>query len=545
MKTITFIFSLVVALNVSGQNILEAESKAAKATLFLNGAQVHRTAKVNLQKGSNIVKLVGLRQNISGNSIIVEGNSAFTIVSVEFKQNYLRKAEELFEYKDLNAQREKLRWDLRKVQMDKGVLSEESNVLASNQSIKGSNETMNIERLIDYSEMYQDKQIDISIKYNELDKKEKEINTRLNNLNKQLRHLETIHNKSTSEIWLTLNANNSGNTNINFNYYTSEARWQPFYDVRTGDKDDNVNFVLKGKLLQSTGETWDKVNLTLSTGNPSLAANLPQLSPWSIYSRKYIKPKGGKGGYSKKRSLSPAYGEYDITPSEKSMPAAQEVTKEEIMVYDQPLATAKNNLTTIEYTITDPYTLAGDNQYYDVEVITSSTTGKKTFYAAPNYEEKTYAIIEMPEWSKLSLLSGEAAMYYNDNYVGKIYLNTESVEDTLNLSFGPDNNIIMQRKLIHSKERSTVIGNNRIVNRIVEISVRNNKSIPVEIEVDDQLPIAYNKSISVEKIELAGGKYDEKTGYLNWKIKLAPGESKKIQFSYRVKYPKSSTITKF
>lgn len=549
MKNIFVICSFLLMTNSFAQNNLMSDSKTVQATLFLSGAQVHRQAKVNLTKGSNIVKLTGLRQNISTNSIIVDGNSNFTIVSVEHKTNYLRKAQELPEYKNLFAQREKLKWDIKKIQADRSILNEEINVMTANMEIKGREETMNIERLIDYSEVYNDKQVDISLKRIELDKKEREYTERMASLYNQLMDIEKINNKNTSEIWVTLNANNSGPTTINFNYYTTEALWRPFYDVRTKDSDDKVDFVLKGKLIQSTGEEWTKVNLTLSTGNPSLTNTLPALQPWSVYSVKpqkdYAK-KSTKGRSARADAYSKYDGDANAAPASVTLDEVQIVAKEqEKITYNQPIATAKNNLTTIEYTIGEPYTLAGDNQYYDVDIITTQTSGKKIYYTAPGYEETAYTLVEMGEWNKLNLLSGEAAMYYNDNYVGKIYLNTESVEDTLNLSFGPDNNVLVKRRLVHSKERSQIAGTNRTVDRIIEISLRNTKNTAVELEVDDQLPVAYNKSISIEKMDLAGAKYDDKTGYLNWTVKLAPGETKKIVFSYKVKYPKSSTISKF
>jgi uncharacterized protein (TIGR02231 family) len=298
--------------------------------------------------------------------------------------------------------------------------------------------------------------------------------------------------------------------------------------------------------MQSTGETWEKVSLTLSTGNPSLSTNLPALSPWSIYS---VKPSPQKYESKKKGKRNAAYA-YDM-PSQSApsvMNKAEDfggLDETEKVAYNQPIATAKNNLTTIEYTITEPYSLAGDGQYYDVDVITADTKGTKSYYTAPGYEEKAYMLVDMPEWTTLKLLSGDAAMYYNDNYVGRIRLNTESVDDTLTLSFGPDNNVLIKRRLIHSKERNQIAGTNRIVNRTIEISLRNTKATAVDVDVEDQLPVAYNKGISIEKGDLAGAKYDEKTGFLTWKIKLAPGETKKIVFSYKVKYPKSSTITNF
>lgn len=548
-----FVYIIISCLTVStaiAQNEVESESKTVKATLFLNGAQVHRQARVNLRSGANLVKLTGLRRDINANSIIVEGSNSFNIVSVEQKVNYLKKTDELFEYKNLVSQRDKLKWEIRKIQADRTVLDEETNVLRANQEIKGREETMNVERLMDYSDIYNDKMVEITIKRNALDKKERESQLRMQNLNKQLQALEVTNNKATTEIWVTLNAPNSGNAVIAFSYYTGEARWSPFYDIRSGENNDNVNFVLKGRLTQSTGETWEKVNLTLSTGNPSLTSTLPALQPWTISSAKIVTTSNGsKKGKYKNVAKADAYSDdYEISAANEA-PALSEVvvTEDEKLEvsYNQPIATMQNNLTTMEYVISEPYTLAGDNLEYDVDVTVKSAPGKKTFYTAPGYEEKAYTIVQVPEWHKLALLNGEAAMYYNDNYVGRTDIYTEGVKDTLPLTFGPDNNIIVMRKLIHSKDRNQVSGSNKVMNRTVEISLRNNKSKAAEVDITDQLPIAYNKSITVEKLELNGGTYNDKTGIVNWKVTLAPGETKKIVFSYRVKYPKNNTITKF
>lgn len=545
MKKIFTLIGLLSVINTYGQNEISAESKTVKATLFLSGAQVHRQAKVKLERGANIVKLTGLRENINPTSIIIEGNPAFTIVSVEHKLNNLKKANELFEYRDLSAQREKLRWEIKKIQADKGVLDEELNVLYANKEIKGREETMNIERLMDYADLYNDRQIDISIKRNELEKRERNANQRMQRLNQQLGEIEKTHNKTTSEIWITLNANSGGNTDLRFSYYTTEASWRPFYDVRMSDGSEKINFVLKGKLTQSTGENWEKINLVLSTGNPSLSTEVPTLSAWNIYSSKPVarankKAKGATMAYDEVTTKAPAahYAE-----KEREESKAEEDDKD--MAYNQPIATVKNNLTTMEYNITEAYTLPGDNQGYDVDVNVQSTEGQKQYYTAPGYEQKAFVRAQVPGWTRLNLLEGEAAMYYNNQYVGKISLDPETIDDTLKLSFGPDNNIQVVRRCIHEKSKSQVAGSNRVTNRTYEIVLRNNKNVAVELDVNDQLPVAYNKSISVEKGDLGGARYDEKTGYLNWKVNLGPGETKRIVFSYKVKYPKNSPITRF
>ena len=72
--------------------------------------------------------------------------------------------------------------------------------------------------------------------------------------------------------------------------------------------------------------------------------------------------------------------------------------------------------------------------------------------------------------------------------------------------------------------------------------IRNNKKVPITIEVLDQVPISQNKEIEVEIEEMEGAKYTADYGKVLWTFNLAPAESKKIRFVYSVKYPKDKQI---
>ena len=43
-------------------------------------------------------------------------------------------------------------------------------------------------------------------------------------------------------------------------------------------------------------------------------------------------------------------------------------------------------------------------------------------------------------------------------------------------------------------------------------------------------------------MNLENASVNDETGILTWKLSIAAGESKKIRFSYTVKYPKDKTV---
>jgi len=76
-----------------------------------------------------------------------------------------------------------------------------------------------------------------------------------------------------------------------------------------------------------------------------------------------------------------------------------------------------------------------------------------------------------------------------------------------------------------------------------EIVVRNTKGIAVEINLEDQIPVSQNTNeIKVNLIDADGASLDEITGFLTWKLKLESKESKKIVFTYEIKYPKNKPV---
>ena len=74
------------------------------------------------------------------------------------------------------------------------------------------------------------------------------------------------------------------------------------------------------------------------------------------------------------------------------------------------------------------------------------------------------------------------------------------------------------------------------------ITVRNNKNTPVQITVNDQVPVSTNNNITVEATELSGGRYDTTTGLVKWDLDLKPQEKKELVLTYTVKYPKNQTV---
>ncbi|MES2485584.1 MAG: DUF4139 domain-containing protein, partial [Bacteroidota bacterium] len=163
-------------------------------------------------------------------------------------------------------------------------------------------------------------------------------------------------------------------------------------------------------------------------------------------------------------------------------------------------------------------------------------------YTVPKLEKEAFLLAELSDYSKYNLLKGEANIIFDGMYIGKTFINPNQTTDTLNLSMGRDRKVSVTREKIVDKSGTKFLSASKEQTFTYEVTVRNNKKDAIEITVKDQYPLSSDKEIEIELLQSDKAKVNAETGILTWQMKLAPGETKKVRISYRVKYPKDKVI---
>jgi uncharacterized protein (TIGR02231 family) len=127
-------------------------------------------------------------------------------------------------------------------------------------------------------------------------------------------------------------------------------------------------------------------------------------------------------------------------------------------------------------------------------------------------------------------------------YIGKTYIDPNQTSDTLNLSMGRDKKVSIKREKIVEKSGTKFLSSYKEQTFTYETTIRNNKKEAVQLALKDQYPVSTDKEIEIELQQSDKAKANAETGVLTWELKLAPGETKKVRISYRVKYPKDKVI---
>ena len=121
-------------------------------------------------------------------------------------------------------------------------------------------------------------------------------------------------------------------------------------------------------------------------------------------------------------------------------------------------------------------------------------------------------------------------------------LNLSGMQDTLDISLGRDDNIIMERKRVKDYCKVYAIGADKREEIGIRTTITNNKNVAIEMIVEDQIPVTTNNQIEVTLLSSKKAEHNEDTGKLKWVIKLKPGESKELNFSYSIRFPKDRKI---
>lgn len=549
---------MIFALCLSTQFVKAADtekilkSKPEKIIVYTQGAQVHRSVTSNLTAGQNTLVFSGLENCINVSAIQASGNGNFIIAEIQHEVHYpeLDKARLQGDVrysklvKSINDSLKELGYVLEEVNSKIDVLTTEKNVLMNYSLYKGLSKKDSIALLKDGLTYLREKLYNINAEQLKL-KKEKEklavrktqLDERLENINNELTNQNSNGQveKTDYRILVHVIAEQAGPATINLNYYITNAGWQPSYDLRAISNEQNVKLTYKAQIHQQSGIDWSNVRLVLSTANPNRSYNIPQLSPFYLgyYPNQYKTKKA-----------------YPAAPS-----ASYGMVAEDAKIQDKEattdLAAAKGayeftsvseNVIETEYEIRLSYNIPCDGKEHFAAILVKDL---KTFYrykAIPKLNTNVYLTAVLPDWEDAITIGGQASIYYDGSYVGSTSLVPGGTEDTIQLSLGIDKNIAVKRQKIKEKCSQKLLDNDIIHHYAYEMTVKNSRASKIEIEVEDQLPLSYDKAVSIEPKDISGAKHDEATGILKWRLFVPARDSKKIAMVYQVKAPKTMPV---
>lgn len=541
------------------EQVLKTEIKRVK--LFITAGEMTHETPVKLVKGRNKIIFSGISAFADPRTIQFTGTGTFRLVSISTEMDFLAAEQWNPRIKVLADSLEQLK---DRHQLNEDLLSSyqaELGILNTNKDLKGQN-TLTIDQIKAAGEYYRSRTFEINKTITKINKEQNILSAKINDTRYQLTELNYTENQRSNQVIVLIDVDNNTDISGVLKYLVSDCGWAATYDLSATDLNQPINLKYKAQVYNNTGNEWKNVILTLSTSDPLLSAASPVLNPFYL---RY----GEQADYSKKASIQPiqqktefrteimneinmanqrAYDNYvlDQKVSENSeffssdRSGAKNEGKKVSTVAMKQIEISDLNA---EFVIAHPFSCPTDAKPYIVEIKEINMPATFTHVSIPKLDQGSFLLANIVGWQDLDLIPGPTNVYFAGNYVGVSEINTNNVDDTLSLSFGRDSKIQVLRKLKSEMSTKKVSGSTKKDTYFYDIQVRNNRTVPVKINVFDQIPLSSNNEITVTVETIGIGKKDDLTGEVSYYVTLQPGETINLELGYSVKYPKNAKIS--
>jgi uncharacterized protein (TIGR02231 family) len=537
---------------------IRATSRIDGVTVYPSGAEVTRVGQVRMEGGEHALLFTDLPAQAVSGSIRVEGRATGTleIGSVDTRRVFVPRSDsaiaatERKQIEDaierLKDERAVLQAGVEAAQAQKTLINNLAQLPTQPPAANGAAPQPDWSQLFaligQRSAEAQKTILDAQIRIRETDRQIADLTGKLTTL--------APAQEERTEVKVFVNAAGALDADLTIRYQVRTASWTPFYDARlstgTRDQPPKLQLVRRASIQQRTGESWDDVQLALSTARPSAGSAAPILQPMTV---DYVpdapppaqqpRPREPRLGYA------PAEGQLD----QDARGRGGEINRAE-----ERLANADERRAGVEaqpfqavYAIAGRVAVPSTGEMKRVQIDDMALDPTLTVRTVPKAEAKAYLYAKLTIARGTPVLPGTVALFRDTTFVGNGRLPLLAPGEEHELGFGVDDMIRVRHAIVDDKRGETgLISTSRTDVRNYRITVKNLHQRPIQLSVLDQIPVSQNDAI---KIELQGRTQptrrdvEDKRGVLAWDMKLEPDEEKAVEFGYRVSWPAAKKVT--
>ncbi len=545
MKKLLGLLFTVISVSVAfADEPTEVKNKIESVTVFLDGAEVINTAEIKMTAGQKQQYVFsGLSNKMRPGTVNVTATGDVSIVSIVERINYLKEAEVSPKIKLLQDSLEILTHQTAMIANERSAYYSEQQLITNNQNLSGANTGVLVAEIIKAADFIRVRMLEINNKLTALQEKETKVWEKYNRVSNQLAEMNAQFNQYNSEVVITLSAHSATTSNVKLRYLVTSAGWASTYDITVEDISKPIYLNYRANVYNNTGIDWNDVKVKLSTADPLQGISKPILEKWVLNYDEYK-----FYGYDNYWNSNNIYDDgnmdkkFEIAPSVMNQEEIPSMPNQQLWKDNQLYQAIEVSLVTTTFEIKEPYSIPADSKPYLIDVKTEELPAMYSYYSAPKLDESAFLLGRVTGWEDLNLVEGDANIYFGDTYLGKSHIYTENMEDTLDLSLGRDDKIMVTREKLKEFSSKQFFGTTEKETYTYEISIKNNRDRDIDVEVQDQLPVSEIEDIEIEATEISGASDDINTGILTWNMKIKVGETKKITLSYSIKHPKGQDI---
>lgn len=537
------------------------ESTITRVVVFPKHAEVTRSIRVEAKAGENQVTFTNLVPVLNPHTLRASVSEGARIIGTELRTVYLKESltEEITALdKSIIA----LIDDLAGEERAKGRLGEQAAFYAS---VKGrlamdmgkelSTGGVAVEEWTQVLGFVRDGLQECDRALGELAVRVRGKQVELEALNKQRKDFSSRQPKEMKQITVAFASEDAGPRDVEVHYMVDTVIWVPSYDVHLDRERGDVEITGYGQVMQWSGEHWKDVQLTLAMSRPDFELTLPELTPVQASLDEKDMTQLAKEVAFLSRSAQVDAQKWTETRFKRSQEREtfrrnlEQLARRPDQVLEKYglsqglIEDAMNRLVDrfagVRYAIPQRETIPCDSSPHKVVAFNARMPTRLEYVAAPALGNSIMLEGAVVNTSGVPLLSGSAALFIDDSYVGTSTVGGAANNEPLSFGFGPDDSLVVGRKLLARDVKGPeAFRQSQVITYRYELTVENFNQRAVQVEVEDQIPISKTQDIQVSFVEATPkAQLDEQTGRLHWDIEIAPRGTSRIVYSFTVECP--------
>lgn len=217
-----------------------------------------------------------------------------------------------------------------------------------------------------------------------------------------------------------------------------------------------------------------------------------------------------------------------------------------VAAMEAPEAEVEHGLLAATYTAPRRASVDGSGQSRRVDLARYPLAAQLSRTAAPRVDAAAFLTAKVVNDTGVPLLPGTAGVYVGDEFVGRAPLAATPVGGELELAFGADDRIEVERRVLERRhETAGLVSKDDVWRYRVRIAVKNRYATPAAVKLLDLVPVSRDEAIKVEVLagSTAATREDpERPGVKTWELALEPRAEKVVELRYEVRFPRGFPI---
>jgi uncharacterized protein (TIGR02231 family) len=525
---------------------VEAASRLDSVTVFRSSARVVRVLRVEVGAGASRVALPGLPAELDDDSIRVEGRGGGRVeihgVTVERVRreravaSEARAAEERLE--GLQDEDRELQDRVKAAQGRATFVESLRSTYSEERSRNLAVRPLSAKEWAEAASFVERQLADAAGAVRQAEAARRELRRRIEQARAALDQLAAKRGETTKRVAIEVTASRPGAIELAVAYSVPSAGWEPVWDVRLDAPRSSVELAFYGSIWQRTGEDWSDVRLAVSTTVPGRGLSVPELAPRWLDRAAAMRSQPME-------AFAPRVASKAIRPS--SAPRADaEVAGEQLVAAEEPQAAVETGLLATTFTAPGRESVDGAGQARKIALARFPLQAELGRTAAPRLDRAAYLTAKVVNATGFPILPGTAGLYVGDQFVGRAALRSTPAGGELQLAFGADDRIEIERRVLERKHDTSGLLDKKDVWRYrVRISVKSRWDEPVRLTLLDLLPVARDASIEVAVLDGSTRptrEDPERPGVRAWELELKPRQEQVVELRYEVRHPRGAAI---